>query len=214
MGAPSTAYAVPLSRRDGGGYRDGIFLCMISAVAVHMCRSGHLRYGCKQFPRIGMLRISEHLIHAALLDDLPFAHDGDAVGDVPHDADVVRDEEDCRARALLERTQLVEDLQLNRCVECRGRLIGEEELRAQDDGECDGGALCHAAREFERIRCKDTTHVGKPHAAEYLCRACVDFLTRQIGVCTHRLNELCANLPRRVQRCTCILKHHCDLLAA
>ena len=33
-------------------------------------------------------------------------------------------------------------------------------------------------------------------------------------MCTHRLNELRANLPRRVQRCTCILKHHCDLLAA
>ena len=177
MGTPSTAYAVPLPRRDGGGYGSGIFLCMISAVAVRMCRSGHLRYGRKQFPRIGMLRGSEHLIHAALFDDLPLAHDGDAVGDVPHDADVVRDEENCRPRALLERTQLVEDLQLDRRVECRGRLIGEEELRAQDDSECDRGALCHAAREFERIRCKDTTHVGKTHAAEHLCRTRVDFLT-------------------------------------
>ena len=33
-------------------------------------------------------------------------------------------------------------------------------------------------------------------------------------MCTHRLSELRANLPRRVQRCTCILKHHCNLLAA
>ena len=47
MGAPSTAYAVPLPRRDGGGYGSGVFLCMISAVTVRMCRSGHLRHGRK-----------------------------------------------------------------------------------------------------------------------------------------------------------------------
>ena len=198
-------------RDCGGGFGD---VHMLHAIAVRMCRRIHFRYCCNQALCVWMLRISEHLQGIALLDDLSFAHDGDAVGDVPYDADVVRDEEDCRTCALLERAQLVQYLQLDRRVECRGRLIGEEELRAQDNGECDGCTLCHAARQFERIGREDTVRIGKPHAAEYLCRACVDFLTRQIGVCTHRLNELRANPPRRVQRCTRVLKHHRDLLAA
>ena len=33
-------------------------------------------------------------------------------------------------------------------------------------------------------------------------------------MCTHRLNKLRANPPRRVQRRTCVLKHHRDFLTA
>ena len=149
---------------------------MIAAVTVRMIRRIHFRYCSNQALRVWMLRIPEYLVHGALLDNLSFAHDSDAVGNVPHDTDVVRDEEDCRACPLLECMQFVKYLQLDRCVECRGRLIGEQELRSQDDGKCDRSTLRHTAREFERIGREDAADIGKTHAAEYLCCACVNFL--------------------------------------
>ena len=133
------------ARRRGGVDGSGIFLCMISAVtAIMRCRI-HFRNGCEQRPRVGVLRMFEHLRYRTLLDDPAPAHDGDAVGDVPYDTDVVRDEEECRACALLERAQCIEHLQLDGRVECRGRFVGEQQLRAQDDGESDSSALRHTA---------------------------------------------------------------------
>ena len=106
---------------DGGGNLGGgeKVLRMIAAVTVRMIRCIHFRYCGNQALRVWMLRISEYLVHGALLDNLSFAHDSDAVGNVPHDTDVVRDEEDCRACPLLECMQFVKYLQLDRCVECR-----------------------------------------------------------------------------------------------
>ena len=112
---------------------------------------------------------------------------------MPNDANVVCDEEDGRTRALFERVQFIEHLQLDRCIERRGRLIGEQQLRAQDDSEGDGGALCHAAREFERIRCEDAVCIGKSHAAEDLCSALADLWIREVCMCAHGLFQLCAD---------------------
>ena len=50
----------------------------------------------EQPPRVRVLRVVEDLVDRALLDDPPGVHDGDPVGDVGDDAEVVRHEDDAR----------------------------------------------------------------------------------------------------------------------
>jgi hypothetical protein len=62
------------------------------------------------------------------LDDLAEIHHGDAVGDVLHDRQVVRDEDVGEAEAGLQVAQQVDDLRLDRHVERRDRLVADDEL--------------------------------------------------------------------------------------
>ena len=58
---------------------------------------------------------------------------------------VVRDEENRHAQLPVEPPQQLENLRLNRHVERRCRLVGEQELRLRQDGRGDADALQHAA---------------------------------------------------------------------
>ena len=61
------------------------------------------------------------------LDHLAAAHDGDAIGEMPDDAEIVGDEHDGHAETLLQRAQEIEDLRLDRHVERRRRLVRDQE---------------------------------------------------------------------------------------
>ena len=60
-----------------------------------------IRFFFRKALRVVRLRVGEDLIGFALLDDFARAHDGDAVGYVPNDAEIVRDEEVTQTEALL-----------------------------------------------------------------------------------------------------------------
>ena len=68
--------------------------------------------------------------HGSLLDDPPGIHHGNAIGGVSDDAEVVRDEQQRKAEVVLELTQQVEDLCLDRHVERCRRFVGDDEGRA------------------------------------------------------------------------------------
>ena len=53
----------------------------------------------EQAPGVGVLGVVEDLVERALLDDPAGVHDGDPVGDVGHDAEVVGDQDHGRARS-------------------------------------------------------------------------------------------------------------------
>ena len=59
------------------------------------------RNGGEKALRVVRLRVVEDLIGFAFLGDFARAHDGDAVGYVPNDAEIVRDEEVTQTEALL-----------------------------------------------------------------------------------------------------------------
>ena len=75
-----------------------------------------------------MERVRVELVRRGDLDDRPEVHDGDAVGDVTHDREVVRDEEVGEVELRLERLEQVEDLRLDRDVERGDRLVGDDEV--------------------------------------------------------------------------------------
>ena len=64
--------------------------------------------------RVFVLRIVENLGRRALLDDLAFCHDADAVGDAPHDAEIMRNEQHRHVVGGLQIGEQFQDLRLDR----------------------------------------------------------------------------------------------------
>ena len=77
-------------------------------------------------------------------------HD-DAVRDVAHHRQIVRDEQVGQVQLLLQVDQQVDDLRLDVDVERGDRLVGDDELRRDRQRTRDGDALALAAGEFVRI---------------------------------------------------------------
>ena len=100
---------------------------------------------------IGMLRVAEHVLGRAGLDDLAEIHDGDAVADLLHHRHVVRDEEVGEAQLGLQLLQELQDLRLDRDVERGDAFVGDDDLRVEAERAGDADALALAAGEFVRI---------------------------------------------------------------
>ena len=105
--------------------------------------SSEIVYGCSGFV--------VELVRRRDLDDRAEIHDGDPVGDVPDDREVVRDEEIGELEVVLQRLEQVEDLRLDRHVERRDRLVGDDEVRVDGERARDADSLALAARELVRI---------------------------------------------------------------
>ena len=85
------------------------------------------------------------------LDDAAEIHHRDAVGDVLHHREVVRDEDIGEPEPPLQVAQQIEDLRADRDVERRDRLVADDQLRLDRERARDGDALALAAGEFVRI---------------------------------------------------------------
>ena len=84
------------------------------------------------------------------LDDLAEVHHRHAVGDVPHDRQVVRDEDVREAEIALQRLEEVDHLRADRDVERGNRLVEDDQLRVQGEGPRDPDPLPLSARELVR----------------------------------------------------------------
>ena len=80
----------------------------------------------QQADRVGMARQVEHVAHGPRLDDAAGVHDGHAIAELGHDAEVVGDEHHGQARLALDVLQQPQVLGLDRHVERRRRLVGDE----------------------------------------------------------------------------------------
>ena len=69
---------------------------------------------------------------------------------MPHDGQVVRDEQVREAELLLQLLQQVDDLRLNRNVQCRHRLVRNDEIRLGGDRSGDSYPLPLAPGELVR----------------------------------------------------------------
>ena len=95
--------------------------------------------------------IAENVPRVPLLRDLTRVHHGDAIACLGDDAEVVGDEEQRGAVALLEVPEDAEDLRLDDHVERCRRLVGDEQLRPEHERERDHDPLPHPARELVRV---------------------------------------------------------------
>ena len=91
------------------------------------------------------------------------AHAGD-------DAEVVRDQDQRGVALRDERAEQIEDLRLDRHVERRRGLVGDQELRLAREGDRDHRALPHAAGELVRVVAEPRPRVRDPDLVEELGR--------------------------------------------
>src|SRR5690606_7152972 len=111
-----------------------------------------LWFGRQEMAGVFVLRVGKDLRRRAGLDDLALRHHADAVGDLAHDAEIMGNEQHRQATVALQIGQELQDLRLNRDVERRGWLVGNQELRLVGKGHGDHDALALAARKLVRER--------------------------------------------------------------
>ena len=158
---------------------------------------------------VRMLRILVQLGRRADLDDMAEVHDRDAVGDVPDDAQIVRDEDVGEVEIGLQALEEVENLGLDRDVERRDRLVADDQLRAEGERARDPDPLPLTAGELVRIAVVMLRI--QPDAVHELLHAPFARALRLVDR-EGRSDDRADRLPR-VQRGIRILKDHLHLPA-
>ena len=127
-----------------------------------------MRVGGEKRHRVRVLGPHQHVADGAGLDDLPRVHDRHVIADVGDDTQVVRDQDDRHAARGDEPAQQREDLGLDRHIECRRRLVCDEEAGRAGECQSDRDALGHAARDLVRVAPQHPRHIDDPDVFEQL----------------------------------------------
>ena len=98
-----------------------------------------------------MRGIAKKFISRADLDQGSRVHDCNPVSNFRNYRQVVRNEKHGESELIAQAGQQIENLCLNGNVERGGRFIGDQQLRAVDDGHGNHHALPHSARKLVRI---------------------------------------------------------------
>ena len=161
-----------------------------------------------------MLWIIEHLVACANLNYIARIHYGYSVGDVGHNAKIVRDVYCSKLILLLHLFDKVQYLRLYRHVQCRCRLVAYQYTRVA--GYCNSyyHPLAHSAAEFVRILLISPFGVYYANVLQYLYRFFMRFLAIKILVQVQRFLYLPANGFQRVKAGHGVLHYHGYFLAA
>ena len=163
-----------------------------------------------------MQRVAEELLDRRDLLDLAAVHDRDAIARLGDDGEVVGDEQN--RGVLLPRLHLqhqIQNLRLDRDVERRRRLVGDEERGVQHERHGDHHALAHAARELMRIlRSSARGASGMPTARSISTARSNASCFEIVLVLQVHLHQLHADREDRVERRHRLLEDHADLAAA
>ena len=116
------------------------------------------------------------------------------------------DQDDRGADRLLHPPQGLDNLALDDDVEGAGRLVGDDHLRPQADGDGDHHALLHAAAELVRVA------IGDARRQTYLLEQADDARlrpgpSRPLAVIAQRVDHLAADLQHRIERVHRALGH-------
>ena len=143
--------------------------------------------------------------------DAAEVHHQHLVGDQLDDREVVRDEDVGDAGLVLQVHQQVQHLRLDRDVERRDRLVGDDDARLEHQRARDRDALALAAREHVRIArvVLGPQADARQHRA---ARARSRSARLERGVDRQRLLERVADLLARVEARERVLEHHLHLL--
>ena len=167
----------------------------------------------EQSTRVGMLRIGEQRLDRRLLDDLAAVHHGDAVRRLGDDAEIVGDQHHARAPLGLQCPHQVEDLRLDRDVESRRRLVGDEQLRLGGEGHGDHHPLGLAPRELVRVRLGPPLGIGDADGAQHLDGLVDAGSAPRVAVDLIDLADLHAGREARMQAGVGLLEDHRNAIA-
>ena len=109
-----------------------------------------MRVRCRpeQGPGIGVLRRFVNGTAVGHLDDAAEVHDGDAVAEVFHHSQVVRDEEVGEAEVFLEVVEKIENLRLNGNIQSADWFVAHDKFRGDGQGAGDADTLTLSPGKF------------------------------------------------------------------
>jgi hypothetical protein len=136
-------------------------------------------------------------------------HDGDPIGNLDEEGEVVGDKDDAETELSAQFVERLQDRALHYDIECRRRLVEEEKFGPQHDRQGDDRSLPHPARELVGIGVKED--VGHLDEIETLLGAPACFLARVDPVRSHGVVELVAQTHYGVEHVHRRLEHQRDL---
>ena len=126
------------------------------------------RDGRQECLGVRVVRSAEDGLGVADLHDPSEVHDRDPVGQVAHDAQIVRDEQVARLALGLELRQEVEDRGLDGDVERARGLVGDDDARIAGERPGDRHALLQPTRELARLEVE--VALGEAQVRRRACR--------------------------------------------
>ena len=95
--------------------------------------------------------VLEQVVDVGCLDDNAQIHHRDSVADVADDVEIVGDEDIGQPQLLLKILQQVDHLSLNRYIQCRYRLVADQQPGSAGERACDRNTLALATGKLVRI---------------------------------------------------------------
>jgi hypothetical protein len=160
---------------------------------------------------VRMRRVSVNRTSVAELDNATAVDHRDPVGYVPDDGDVMRDEQVGNVEILLQVTEQVEHLSLDRDVQGAHRFVADDQTRGHHQRASDGDPLTLSAREARREPARGLP--WETYLLEHRPGALCPLLPRGRNVGTQHLSERLADPSRRVERAVRVLEDHLQLCA-
>ena len=141
-------------------------------------RQGRARViGCRrhrrnQLPCVVLLRRTQYLSRCACFDVMALLQHQHAVGNGLDHGKVVGDKQHRHALLTLDAPQQIEDLPLRGHVQCRGRLVRNQQLRREGQRHGDHHALALATGQLKRVGMVEPLRVRQADIAEQFDNPC------------------------------------------
>ncbi len=98
-----------------------------------------------------MLSVTKHLIRRTLFDNDASLHNGNAFAGVPHNVQIVSNEEQGEPLRLLEIGEKIQNLGSDGYIQCTDWFVCDKQSRPRGESPGNGDALALAPREFMRL---------------------------------------------------------------
>ena len=106
--------------------------------------------GGEELLRIGVTGAGKKALSFVFFDDDAVVQNGDAVTEVAHDIQIMRNKEAGEVEIAAQALKKVQDLRLDAQIQGRNRLVRNQELGARDEGAADGRTLALTAGKILR----------------------------------------------------------------
>ena len=175
---------------------------------------GDPRNGGDETPRVRIARMVQDLGGRSQLHELARIEHADAIGELRHRGEIVRDEHDGGPDLAVERAHELQDMRLHDDVEGGGRLIHQEHVGLAAERHGDHDPLLHAATELVGKGGGDARRVVELDQPEQLVRALAGALAVHPEMPGQDLGDLRAHRHGRIQGGGRVLVDHGDAAAA
>ena len=170
--------------------------------------------GVQQQAAVGMLRCGEQGLAVSLLDDFPGTHHADPLGDTAHQVEVMADQQQRHAQALLQGLEQQQDLALHRHVQRRGGLVGNQQFGLAGQGHGDHHPLALAAGQLMGVGLEPFLGFLDAHQFQQFEDARLRRLAAQALVQQQGFADLLFDAVQRVQGGHRLLEDHGNAVAA